>query len=198
MANLRVDLLKDARLAQGVRMGGAEKQLIFLIFNVLVKSVRNLAELRRYGYGLRCPFRGINLIRMICREKDMSKSTILVIDDEKDVLTLMAELLDIRGYDVLTADNGADGFQIAVSERPDIVILDISMPDMDGGQVAEKLKENPQTQNIPLIFLTGLISKDSEVGSNHIVGGNIMFAKPCDIDELTEQIEKLMPTAARQ
>jgi len=128
----------------------------------------------------------------------MSKSTILVIDDEKDVLTLMSELLDIRGYDVLTADNGVDGFQIAVSKRPDIIILDISMPDMDGGQVAEKLKENPQTQNIPLIFLTGLISKDSEVGSNHVVGGNIMFAKPCDIGELTEQIEKLMPAAARQ
>ena len=72
------------------------------------------------------------------------------------------------------------------------------MPDMDGGQVAEKLKENPQTQDIPLIFLTGLISKDNEVGSNHVVGGNIMFAKPCDIDELTEQIEKLTPAATRQ
>ncbi len=128
----------------------------------------------------------------------MSKLTILVIDDEKDVLTLMGELLDIRGYGVLTADNGSDGFQLAVSERPNLIILDISMPEMDGGQVAEKLKENPQTQNIPLIFLTGLISKDSEVGNNHVVGGNIMFAKPCDIDELTEQIERLTPVATRQ
>ena len=125
----------------------------------------------------------------------MSKSTILVIDDDKDVLALMAELLDIRGYDVLTADTGLEGVQLAMSKHPDIVILDISMPEMDGGQVAEKLKDHPQTQNIPIIFLTGLITKDSEVGSNHVVGGNIMFAKPCNMDELAEQIEKLTPVA---
>jgi len=125
----------------------------------------------------------------------MSKSTILVIDDDKGVLTLMGELLDIRGYGVLTADTGLEGIQLAVSKRPDIVILDISMPDMDGGQVAEKLKGHSQTQNIPIIFLTGLISKDNEVGSNHVVGGNIMFAKPCDMDALVEQIEKLTPVA---
>lgn len=125
----------------------------------------------------------------------MSKSTILVIDDEKEFLVLMEELLDIRGYDVLTADTGLEGIQLAVSKRPDLVILDISMPEMDGGQVAEKLKGHAQTQDIPIIFLTGLISKDDEVGSNHIVGGNIMFAKPCDMDALAEQIEKLMPVA---
>ena len=125
----------------------------------------------------------------------MSKTTIMIIDDDKDILALMSELLDIRGYSVLTADTGLEGIQLAVSKHPDLVILDISMPEMDGGQVAEKLKGHSQTQNIPIIFLTGLITKDSEVGSNHIVGGNIMFAKPCDMDALTEQIEKIMPVA---
>ena len=104
----------------------------------------------------------------------MSKSTILVIDDDKSVLALMGELLDIRGYSVLTADTGLEGIQLAMSKRPDLVILDISMPEMDGGQVAEKLKDHSQTQNIPIVFLTGLISKDSEVGNNHVVAEQML------------------------
>lgn len=128
----------------------------------------------------------------------MSGLSILVVDDDKDALMLASKLLGKRGYDVLTADNGPEGIELAVSEHPDLVILDISMPGMDGGQVSKKLKENPQTQNIPIIHLTSLISRDDEDRSNHVFGGNIMLAKPCDIDDLTVQIERLTAAAAKE
>jgi len=122
----------------------------------------------------------------------MEKATILVIDDEKDMSTLMRDILQIRGYSVIAADNGADGYNLARSGRPDLIILDVLMPDIDGGQVAEKLKETPETKDIPIVFLTALLSKDIEENNRNIVGGNIMFAKPCDFDELTKQIEMLL------
>ncbi len=128
----------------------------------------------------------------------MSKATILLIDDETQMLTLLADILEVRGYSVIAADNGVDGYNLAVSKRPDVIILDLAMPDVDGGQVAQQLRETPQTEHIPIIFLTGLLSKDIEANNKHIVGGNVMFAKPCDFDELIKQIETLLPTSAHR
>ena len=122
----------------------------------------------------------------------MSKATILLIDDETQLLTLLTDILEIKGYSVITADNGTDGYNLARSKRPDVIILDLAMPDVDGGQVAQQLRETPQTEHIPIIFLTGLLSKDIEAHNKHMVGGNIMFAKPCDFDDLTNQIEILL------
>jgi len=126
----------------------------------------------------------------------MSKATILLIDDEIQMLTLLADILDVRGYSVITADNGTDGYNLAISKRPDLIILDLAMPDIDGGQVAQQLRETSQTEHIPIIFLTGLLSKDIETNNKHIVGGNIMFAKPCDFGDLTNQIETLLAAPA--
>jgi DNA-binding response OmpR family regulator len=126
----------------------------------------------------------------------MSKATILLIDDEAQMLTLLADILEVRGYSVIATDNGVDGYNLAKSKRPDIIILDIAMPDVDGGQVAQQLRETPQTEHIPIIFLTGLLSKEIEANNKHMVGGNVMFAKPCDFDELINQIEKLLSACA--
>ena len=129
------------------------------------------------------------------REIDMENATILFVDDEKDMLIIMEDLLEARGYSVITANNGVDGLSLAKSRKPDLIILDISMPDIDGGQVAQELKQSPETKDIPVIFLTGLLSKEDE-NTRHMVGGHIMFAKPCDFDALTKQIEKLLPIPA--
>jgi putative two-component system response regulator len=122
----------------------------------------------------------------------MSKATILVIDDETSFLTIMEDFLEGHGYSVLKAASGADGYQIARSRRPDLIILDISMPLMDGGEVAQKLRETSETKDIPVIFLTGLLSKEIEANKGHIIGGHIMFSKPCNFGELVEQIERLV------
>ncbi len=126
----------------------------------------------------------------------MSKATILLIDDEMQMLTLLTDILELRGYSVITADNGTDGYNLARLKRPDVIILDLAMPDVDGGQVAQQLRETPQTEHIPIIFLTGLLSKDIEANNKHLVGGNIMFAKPCDFNDLINHIETILATLA--
>jgi len=126
----------------------------------------------------------------------MKKATILVVDDEKNVLKIMSYNLRARGYSVITAANGIDGYDLARSKRPDLIILDILIPDIDGSELAEKLKEEPETKDIPVIFQTALLSKDIEKNNRNIVGGNVMFAKPCDFDELAKQIEKLLAISA--
>ena len=128
----------------------------------------------------------------------MSKATILLIDDETQMLTLLTDILEVRGYSVLAADNGTDGFNLAMSKRPDLIILDLSMPDVDGGQVAQQIRETRETEHIPIIFLTALLSKDIEANNKHLIGGNIMFAKPCDFDDLTKQIETSLATPAHR
>ena len=125
----------------------------------------------------------------------MQKPVILVVDDEQDVLTIMQDFLEMSGYSVITADNGPDACTLAKSKTPDLIILDITMPDMDGGQVAQQLEDTPETKDIPIIFLTGLLSKDDEKHTGNKVGGKIMFAKPCDFNELVKQIENLLPAS---
>jgi len=128
--------------------------------------------------------------RLSMKGMTMSKAVILVVDDEPCFLTIMEDFLEGHGYSVFTASNGAEGYQIARSRRPDLIILDISMPLMDGGEVAQKLNETPETKSIPVVFLTGLLSKDIEANKNHIIGGHVMFSKPCDFGELLGHIER--------
>ena len=122
----------------------------------------------------------------------MDKQTILVVDDEKDVLFMLKKRLAAEGYSVITANNGGDAVALAKSKLPDLIILDIVMPGMEGGEVAGKLKENPLTRDIPVIFLTGLFSKTEETEMGHMVGCNFAFAKPLDTEALVSQIKRLL------
>ena len=126
----------------------------------------------------------------------MAKKKILIVDDEKDILLMLEKRLTAEGYSVLTADNGKDAITIAKSKSPDLIILDVLMPGMDGGEVAERLKDNSRTQNIPVIFLTALFTRKEEYEKKHIVADNITFAKPFDPEELLDEIKMLLETAA--
>jgi DNA-binding response OmpR family regulator len=117
---------------------------------------------------------------------------ILIIDDEKDMLLMLEKRLTAEGYSVITATNGAKAIALAKSQHPDIIILDVLMPGMDGGEVAEKLKEHSLTKSIPVIFLTALLTKAEEHQENHTIGSNITFAKPLDTEELLAQIKELL------
>jgi DNA-binding response OmpR family regulator len=126
----------------------------------------------------------------------MAKKKILIVDDEKDILLMLEKRLIAEGYSVLTADNGKDAVTIAKSKSPDLIILDVLMPGMDGSEVAERLKDNFRTQNIPIIFLTALLTRKEEHEKNRIVADNITFAKPFDPEELLDEIKMLVETAA--
>jgi len=120
-----------------------------------------------------------------------NKNKILIVDDEVDVLQLLEVRLASAGYDVLKADNGEDAVNIAKEKNPDLIILDIMLPHMDGTIVSQILKENENTKNIPIIFLTALQDKEKEE-TGHKIGGNIIFGKPFDSKELLSAIRKII------
>ena len=122
---------------------------------------------------------------------------ILIVDDEADVLIVLKKGLEKHGFSVLQADNGVAAMQTAIAEKPDLIILDVDLPDIEGGQVAANLKANAATQDIPIIFLTALLSKEEEGRHSRCVGGNKTIAKPYDIDDLTQEINQSIQESAR-
>jgi len=122
----------------------------------------------------------------------MEQKKILIVDDEEDVLSLLKIRLTAKGYFVITATNGKDALMLANSKHPDIIVLDILMPGMDGPEIATRLKESPGTRDIPVMFLTCLYAKAEESESGHLVGDRLIFAKPFDSEELTDTIKRLL------
>ena len=114
---------------------------------------------------------------------------ILIADDEPEHLATVGALLRERGYTVLTAADGAQAVEKTLQEQPDLVILDIIMPRMDGTEVAMVLKNDLRTQHIPVFFLTAVIAP----GDQNMVRGNpnLIFAKPVKLHELLEAIKKI-------
>ncbi len=121
----------------------------------------------------------------------MDTKKILIVDDEKDALFILERELAARGYSVIVADNGNDALNLAKSEHPDLIILDIWMPGMDGPEVAAKLMEDPKTKDIPVIFLTCLFQKREGEEQGRVVAGKVLIAKPYSIEGLAAQIERL-------
>ena len=91
-----------------------------------------------------------------------SRPKILVADDEDTILSLMEKLLVSNGYDVFKAKNGWQAFEIALEIRPNLILLDILMPEMDGYDACVKLKDHPLTKEIPVIFVTGKLDEINE------------------------------------
>lgn len=108
---------------------------------------------------------------------------ILVIEDEEDVRANLLELLEAENFDTLEAKNGKIGVEVAREHKPDLIICDIMMPDLDGYGVLTALKSEPSTAIIPLIFLTAKDTKaDTRKGMN--LGADDYLSKPCTPEEL--------------
>lgn len=117
------------------------------------------------------------------------KKTILVADDDLFSLTMLKSVISKAGYSVLTADNGTEALEIARTQIPDVIILDIMMPNMDGAEVAATLKKNPMTQAIPIILLSSLISTQEE--RNNVKKGFVSYlSKPFDREKLLNEIRR--------
>lgn len=126
----------------------------------------------------------------------MGGKHILIVDDERDVVSVLAKGLTVEGYSVITALNGKNALALAKSERPDLIILDILMPDMDGPEVAASLKEDHGTSDIPVIFLTGMFPKREDTEGDRIVAGYRWLDKPYDILQLITVIEETLSAPA--
>ncbi|MEM7556874.1 MAG: response regulator [Cyanobacteria bacterium P01_A01_bin.84] len=121
----------------------------------------------------------------------MSKC-ILIVDDEKDVRSLIALGLEMQaGWTVLNANSGAEGIAIAASKQPDVILLDLMMPDMDGRTTLQKLKLNPATQKIPVILMTAK-SKSSVEESFVNLDLAAIFTKPLRPLNLAQQITEVI------
>lgn len=116
---------------------------------------------------------------------------ILVAEDERDIRELIAFTLKFAGFDVELAINGAEAVEKAQQIIPDLILMDVRMPRMTGYQACEALKENPFTQNIPVIFLSAK-GQESEIQEGLEVGAMEYILKPFAPDELTSQVNRIL------
>src|SRR5689334_18682666 len=118
----------------------------------------------------------------------MSQKTVLIIDDHDDIRDNTAEILELAGYKTFTAENGKKGVDVAVREKPAVIVCDIMMPELDGYGVLHLLRKNPDTQNIPFIFLTAKTER-SDFRKGMEMGADDYITKPFDDIELLNAIE---------
>ncbi|MBC6455108.1 MAG: response regulator transcription factor [Hormoscilla sp. SP5CHS1] len=125
-----------------------------------------------------------------------NQKRLLLIDDDPNLILLVRDYLEFRGYGVMTADNGRQALEILEQEYPDMIICDVMMPEMDGYTLVKQVRENPKTNLIPFLFLSAKgHSADKVKGLNR--GADVYMAKPFDPEELVAQVESSLKQASR-
>lgn len=121
------------------------------------------------------------------------KKRILVVDDEP-ALTRMVKLnLERTGnYEVRTENQGSMAIQAAREFNPDLIFLDVMMPDMSGDEISAQLKEDEELSKIKFVFMTAIVTKDETESMGSTIGGNEFLAKPVKTDELIATIERVL------
>jgi two-component system KDP operon response regulator KdpE len=112
---------------------------------------------------------------------------VLIVDDEPDIVRALALRLKTAGYDVVAAMDGAGALMTAVTEQPDLVLLDIGLPYGDGHVVAARLRSNPKTAHIPILFLSARNAPE-DLGSARSSGAVGFITKPYDPEELLRRV----------
>jgi len=125
-----------------------------------------------------------------------AKALILSIDDDPEILSLIERFLTTSGYRVMTADSGPTGLEAIGKVKPNLILLDIRMPGMDGYAVCSRLQENSETAYIPVIFVTAL-GEDQDKARAFSVGAVDYLVKPIQRDILLESVRKHLKTGSR-
>ena len=121
----------------------------------------------------------------------MSRGKVLVVDDEEYIQHILNFSFGAEGFDVLTASDGEEAIKKAKSVKPDVIVLDIMMPKMDGYEACKKLKSDPQTKNIPVILLTAKgRDVDRKLGTE--AGADDYVVKPFSPGRLIERVEGII------
>jgi DNA-binding response OmpR family regulator len=121
----------------------------------------------------------------------MSDKKILLVDDEPDIVETVKLMLELRNYEVNVAYDGVKGIEQATKEKPNLILLDIMMPQMDGYSVCHMLKTNKKTKDIPIIMLTAKGESDA-VTKSYNVGADDYIVKPFNPSTLLEKVRKWM------
>ncbi|MGC8857177.1 MAG: response regulator [Anaerolineae bacterium] len=122
---------------------------------------------------------------------------ILIVDDDLDTLRLVGLMLQRQGYRIVAAANGEQGLAKALEERPDLILLDVMMPDMDGYEVARRLRKNPVTASTPILMFTAKSQIDDKV-TGFEAGADDYLTKPTHPSELQAHVKALLTRASQQ
>ena len=121
----------------------------------------------------------------------MNQKRILIVDDETNITELLKLNLEKTGlYTVRTANRGNEALGAAREFKPDLVLLDVMMPGMDGGDVAAQLQSEPAFKSMPIVFMTAVVKKEEVDGHAGVIGGFPYIAKPLDVEGVLRIIEE--------
>jgi CheY-like chemotaxis protein len=121
---------------------------------------------------------------------------ILVVDDEEHIVMILKDSLEFSGFQVVTALDGQEALEIVPKESPDLLVLDIGMPKIDGWEVCRRLKSDAKTKHIPIIILTAY-AQTSDQKKGAALGADRFITKPCDLTYLVEEINTLLAQKAK-
>lgn len=119
------------------------------------------------------------------------KKRILVVDDEVAIVRMLKDRLESAGFEVLTAYDGAQAVEVARQERPDLIIMDVTMPRMDGLTAAKQLRSDPTTAHIPIVMLTAR-GQESDEQAGYAAGAVCYFTKPFSPRQLVQELRSLL------
>lgn len=121
---------------------------------------------------------------------------ILIAEDEKDIRDLVVFSLTYGGFEAIGAINGIDAIEKATTELPDLILMDVRMPQMSGYEACEKLKSNPATRDIPVVFLSAK-GQESEIRQGLSAGAEEYILKPFAPDELVRRVQEILKRAGK-
>jgi two-component system response regulator VicR len=120
---------------------------------------------------------------------------LVCIEDEPEMIDLVRLILGRKGFEVIGADGGIEGLEKVRTEKPDLVLLDLMMPDMDGWEVYQQIKADPELRDIPVIVVTAKAQSIDKVLGLHIAKVDDYITKPFGPQELLESVEKILGLA---
>jgi DNA-binding response OmpR family regulator len=122
---------------------------------------------------------------------------ILIAEDEHDIRELITFTLKFAGYDVVAVPNGQEAVEAAAREIPDLILMDVRMPIMTGYEACQKIKENPEVKDIPVVFLSAK-GQEAEIQTGLDVGATEYLLKPFAPNELTDRVQALLEKAGKK
>ncbi|MEM9810122.1 MAG: response regulator [Pseudomonadota bacterium] len=122
---------------------------------------------------------------------DQAPKTILVVEDNELNMKLFHDLLEVQGYTILQAGNGVRAFELAHQHRPDLILMDIQLPERSGTEVAREMKNDPRLHDIPIIAVTAFAMKDDEERIRS-AGCDDYLAKPISVTEFLEKVKRYL------
>ncbi len=118
----------------------------------------------------------------------------IIVEDHPDLMEILSLQLETLGFSVISANNGMEGVEKAITEKPDLILMDIMMPGMDGREATRRIRSNPETKDIPILAATVLF-KESDLRSCIEAGCNDYIVKPFSHQELRAKIMDFIPSA---